>query len=144
MIRRPPRSTRTDTLFPYTTLFRSIHSLLKRGWFLPETCTTSIPRCAIADGEWGVPMLRLPPLGAIEAFVTVARMGSIKNAAEVLALSPSALSRRVQTLENRMGEALFERKHQALSLTIAGRSEEHTSELQSLMRISYAFFCLKK
>src|SRR3546814_15266542 len=65
-------------------------------------------------------MLRLPPLGAIEAFVTVARMGSIKNAAEVLALSPSALSRRVQTLENRMGEALFERKHQALSLTIAG------------------------
>lgn len=52
--------------------------------------------------------------------MTVARMGSIKNAAEVLALSPSALSRRVQTLENRMGEALFERKHQALSLTIAG------------------------
>src|SRR3546814_17607086 len=98
MIRRPPRSTRTDTLFPYTTLFRSIHSLLKRGWFLPETCTTSIPRCAIADGEWGVPMLRLPPLGAIEAFVTVARMGSIKNAAEVLALSPSALSRRVQKI----------------------------------------------
>src|SRR3546814_17064662 len=65
-------------------------------------------------------MLRLPPLGAIEAFVTVARMGSIKNAAEVLALSPSALSRRVQTLENRMGEALFERKHKALSLTMEG------------------------
>src|SRR3546814_11990539 len=65
-------------------------------------------------------MLRLPPLGAIEAFVTVARMGSIKNAAEVLALSPSALSRRVQTLENRVGEALFERMHQELSLTIAG------------------------
>src|SRR3546814_13842898 len=64
-------------------------------------------------------MLRLPPLGAIEAFVTVARMGSIKNAAEVLALSPSALSRRVQTLENRMGEALFERKNQALSLKLA-------------------------
>lgn len=52
--------------------------------------------------------------------MTVARVGSIKNAAELLALSPSALSRRVQTLENRMGEPLFERKHQALSLTIAG------------------------
>ena len=77
---------------------------------------------ALRNCRWGmsVPMLRLPPLGAIEAFVTVGRLGSIKNAAEVLALSPSALSRRVQTLENRMGEALFERKHQALSLTIAG------------------------
>ncbi len=65
-------------------------------------------------------MLRLPPLGSIEAFVIVARLGSIKNAAETLALSPSALSRRVQTLENRLGEALFERKHQSLVLTIAG------------------------
>src|SRR3546814_5090349 len=117
MTRRPPRPTRTDTLFPYKTLFRStaknltpiaknaIHSLLKRGWFLPETCTTSIPRCAIADGEWGVSMLRLPPLGAIEAFVTVARMGFTKNAAEVFGLSPSPLSRRGPPLGNRLGEA---------------------------------------
>ena len=65
-------------------------------------------------------MLRLPPLGAIEAFVVVARLGSIKSAADALALSPSALSRRVQTLENRLGETLFERKHQALALTTAG------------------------
>lgn len=65
-------------------------------------------------------MLRLPPLGAIEAFVIVARLGSIKNAAAALALSPSALSRRVQTLENRLGEPLFERRHQSLVLTVAG------------------------
>lgn len=65
-------------------------------------------------------MLRLPPLGAIEAFVVVARLGSIKNAAEALALSPSALSRRVQTLENRLGQPLFERHHQKLVLTAAG------------------------
>ena len=65
-------------------------------------------------------MLRLPPLGAIEAFVVVARLGSIKNAAEALALSASALSRRVQTLESRLGQELFERQHQKLLLTAAG------------------------
>src|SRR3546814_14206062 len=65
-------------------------------------------------------MLRLPPLGAIEAFVVVARLGSIKTAADALALSPSALSRRVQTLESRVGEALFERKHPSLVLTGEG------------------------
>src|SRR3546814_15145417 len=80
----------------------------------PPRCTRTCTRVPVTT------LFRAPPLGAIEACVTVARMGSRKNAAEVLALSPSALSRRVQTLENRMGEALFERKHQALSLTIAG------------------------
>lgn len=67
-------------------------------------------------------MRRLPPLGAIEAFVTAARAGSAKNAAEQLALSPSALSRRIQTLESHLGELLFERRHQALSLTLAGEA----------------------
>src|SRR3546814_7581521 len=87
MIRRPPRSTRTDTLFPYTTLFRSVglealaHELL--------------------DG-----LRRQQP---VEAGETVVGTG--------------------------IGEAV------ALD---RGRSEEHTSELQSLMRISYAVFCLKK
>lgn len=65
-------------------------------------------------------MIRLPPLGAIEAFVMVARVGSVKTAAETLALSPSALSRRIQTLENHLGETLFERRHQALMLTGEG------------------------
>src|SRR3546814_5295988 len=95
MIRRPPRSTRTDTLFPYTTLFRS---LLQR------------------DAE--TPIYRI---------------------AEAVNLSPSACSRRIAELK-RLGY---------ISRTVAvldreKRSEEHTSELQSLMRISYAVFCLKK
>src|SRR3546814_4643972 len=93
MIRRPPRSTRTDTLFPYTTLFRSslrlwmtseersIHSHLSSHEFLTHFVLGKGSR---AKGSW--------PLG-----------------------SPSV-----------------------------NRSEEHTSELQSLMRISYAVFCLKK
>src|SRR3546814_1712469 len=89
MIRRPPRSTRTDTLFPYTTLFRS-GPVRWRSW---PTAST-----------W----LRTP-------------------AHSVLPLSPTA-------------------SHAVTPPTRASpsRSEEHTSELQSLMRISYAVFCLKK
>src|SRR3546814_18547235 len=76
MLRRPPRSTRTDTLFPYTTLFRSLAAFLRRA-----------------------------VVGKVVARVDVAAISVLKT---------------------------FD------------RSEEHTSELQSLMRISYAVFCLKK
>ena len=65
-------------------------------------------------------MRRLPPLTAIEAFVQVARLGSIKAAAQELALSPPALSRRVQALERFIGKPLFERRHQALVLNMDG------------------------
>src|SRR3546814_7903187 len=93
MIRRPPRSTRTDTLFPYTTLCRSIAS--------PVVCRT-------------------------------ARARSLKPAIVVLALPA-----------HDVGERL---RHGIVQLDLLGvvRSEEHTSELQSLMRISYAVFCLQK
>src|SRR3546814_5255632 len=89
MIRRPPRSTRTDTLFPYTTLFRS---------------------AALA----GLPGLRLDSL----ADAGYARTGCCGGANTVQSSGRGAV--------------------------VARRSEEHTSELQSLMRISYAVFCLKK
>lgn len=59
-------------------------------------------------------MRRLPPLTAIEAFVTVARLGSIKAASQELALSPPALSRRVQTLERFLARPLFDRRHQSM------------------------------
>ncbi|WP_188053365.1 MULTISPECIES: LysR substrate-binding domain-containing protein [unclassified Sphingosinithalassobacter] len=65
-------------------------------------------------------MRRLPPLTAIEAFVQVARLGSVKAAAEELALSSPALSRRVQSLERFIGKPLFERRHQALKLNTDG------------------------
>lgn len=61
-------------------------------------------------------MRRLPPLTAIEAFVAVARLGSVKAAAEELALSAPALSRRLQTLERFLGRTLFHRRHQAMVL----------------------------
>ena len=59
-------------------------------------------------------MRRLPPLTAIEAFVAVARLGSVKLAAQELALSAPALSRRVQTLERFLARPLFDRRHQAM------------------------------
>src|SRR3546814_12733341 len=93
MIRRPPRSTRTDTLFPYTTLFRS----RELAFAAPEAAAQGWANAAAGAGVkrviWvgsGVPPVKAPEMAAVS------------------------------------------------------RSEEHTSELQSLMRISYAVFCLKK
>src|SRR3546814_1703010 len=94
MIRRPPRSTRTDTLFPYTTLFRSV-----------------------AFGEQVVDLV--DALGIEHA--DDGRDGVVGGIQEGIAAGTVVVRRRC-----------------------AQRSEEHTSELQSLMRISYAVFCLKK
>src|SRR3546814_9940052 len=98
MIRRPPRSTRTDTLFPYTTLFRS-------------NSAPVLPQHIRAEFE------RLSPKPTYRSLP--------ENPASCL---------------NRQNERpILDAGDRA-----TGRSEEHTSELQSLMRISYAVFCLKK
>src|SRR3546814_8104483 len=108
MRRRPPRSTRTDTLFPYTTLFRSLALTLDAAFALPE----------VADGAGAVAdHLHLDVTGAREQALGI----------EVAVAESGAC----------LGRAPLERFGQI-------RSEEHTSELQSLMRISYAVFCLKK
>lgn len=65
-------------------------------------------------------MKRLPPLTGIEAFIQVARLGSVKLAAEALALSSPALTRRVQALERHVGRPLFDRRHQAVLLNPDG------------------------
>ncbi len=70
-------------------------------------------------------MRRLPSLAAVEAFVHVARLGSIKAAAEELSLSSPALSRRIQSLERFIGRALFERRHQAIVLNEDGEKLMH-------------------
>src|SRR3546814_4701246 len=102
--RRPPRSTRTDPLFPYTTLFRS--SIAQRG-------------CPY----WSVSTSRRPTwLGGLTS-----PSSSIRSIRRAALLYPMRNCRCSQLVE-------------AFWL----RSEEHTSELQSLMRISYAVFCLKK
>lgn len=65
-------------------------------------------------------MRRLPPLTALEAFVQVACLGSVKAAAEELALSTPALSRRIQALERYVGRSLFDRKHQSMEINADG------------------------
>src|SRR3546814_8564638 len=94
MIRRPPRSTRTDTLCPYTTLFRSV------------------------GGEVVVVVVLPPEVGV--------------SSSQATRESARAAAKRAIGVR------------QWLRLIVMKRSEEHTSELQSLMRISYAVFCLKK
>src|SRR3546814_9348107 len=100
MIRRPPRSTRTDTLFPYTTLFRSAF-LFKEG---------------------------RQQLGLFD------RHGADEHRLAALVRLADRLGDRAELV----GDILVE------FILVVDRSEEHTSELQSLMRISYAVFCLKK
>src|SRR3546814_8917855 len=108
MIRRPPRSTRTDTLFPYTTLFRSVGTADRVRETIAQT---------------------LAGRGAQVGFDVVSNPEFLKEGAAVEdCMRPDRIvigadnPEAVETL----------------------RSEEHTSELQSLMRISYAVFCLKK
>src|SRR3546814_7057405 len=104
MIRRPPRSTRTDTLVPYTTLFRS-----RRGG---------------DRGEWR----RFPHRRGQGPLCAVRRLCAGAAATGLL----------------RPDQFLPDGAARTLSRQRPPRSEEHTSELQSLMRISYAVFCLKK
>src|SRR3546814_10317014 len=108
IILRPPRSTRTDTLFPYTTLFRSAEE--KRRVLVPQ-------------GSWN--MSESVPLRIMAFGIAKDRRGYTKSIA------------RVSSSEIILGGV-------ALPTNRKLRSEEHTSELQSLMRISYAVFCLKK
>src|SRR3546814_9319512 len=91
MIRRPPRSTRTDTLFPYTTLFRSLIGIGSGGAYALAAAR------ALFDTD----------------------------------MTAEAIARRAMAIA--AGICIY-----------TNRSEEHTSEIQSLMRISYAVFCLKK
>src|SRR3546814_1645507 len=109
MRRRPPRSTRTDPLFPYTTLFRS-----GAAHFAARTRRRLSTRAAADRHQLWRP-------GAADARVARAR-----------SLREPQRARTLQELPARKG------------MPDAQRSEEHTSELQSLMRISYAVFCLKK
>src|SRR3546814_1168243 len=115
MLRRPPKSTRTASLFPYTPLFRSHrvgHLVLQR-----------IGQLDVADRAFDLLHVRRHALVALAADA----VGPLHR----LAFADRVLPRRAD-----LGQVVGEVE--------GGRSEEHTSELQSLMRISYAVFCLKK
>src|SRR3546814_4088964 len=132
MIRRPPRSTRTDTLFPYTTLFRSpLHLQARVRDELRGRRENRLRDCRHASApEFGGLLHRLQ--GPAEIRHRCVR------AAE-LAEPGSAFGR--SDLQRRQGMG---RRFRMDATVQPFRSEEHTSELQSLMRISYAVFCWKK
>src|SRR3546814_2265932 len=113
MIRRPPRSTRTDTLFPYTTLFRSI---------APQQGGPVFSRCLRLQIVWITGTNAPCYQGQCISFIP--------------ALRPQQRGLHGNLGDDDLLPKLFEKGTR--------RSEEHTSELQSLMRISYAVFCLKK
>src|SRR3546814_4181566 len=123
MIRRPPRSTRTDTLLPYTTLFRSQH----------------IAGLGVGGGQRQLPGVLAALVGRIAADVA----GFVDDAPRVredaLAGGRDAFEAAALAHEQLETQFVFE-----LLDLLGQRSEEHTSELQSLMRNSYAVFCLKK
>src|SRR3546814_1081176 len=110
MIRRPPRSTRTDTLFPYTTLFRS--SGVDAA--LDETGVDPVEHSAKAAAE------------------------------QARQQAPAGREAAVRGDEMAPATGWLLVHHRLPNQMTCGRSEEHTSELQSLMRNSYAVFCLKK
>src|SRR3546814_9200750 len=139
MIRRPPISTRTDTLFPYTTLFRSFETLfLKlRGAGLGH----AVERAAFDDRrQVRVDQQLAEPVGAV---ATAAGEPSAQGAMQFRRVhaQPEAAAGVVDLAQG--GECRGQGRDPG-SGRPSVRSEEHTSELQSLMRISYAVFCLKK
>src|SRR3546814_4353820 len=129
MIRRPPRSTRTDTLFPYTTLFRSRHPLA-----LSTARRDRLPP----------PRARLRHRAADQRPAHHRRQagpGDDRRTHRRRLLLPGSRRRAQRDQCERRRVRVRGGRAQA---GLATRSEEHTSELQSLMRISYAVFCLKK
>src|SRR3546814_1298010 len=122
MIRRPPRSTRTDTLFPYTTLFRSVGAATADQGVVAAGAAQRVIAAAAGEGVAGTATaVEVVAVTTVQVDITRAAVGEVCVDGQAVA-----------------GHA------QAVDADVAGRSEEHTSELQSLMRTSYAVFCLKK
>src|SRR3546814_4703179 len=119
MRRRPPRSTRTDPLFPYTTLFRS--------WR------------AAGDSGWPIPSARGRPRGSFEPLDLL--RGLVDDRGDVEQGLGADIVARQPVLEHLA--QIAHRPPDRRAVGALARSEEHTSELQSLMRISYDVFCLK-
>src|SRR3546814_8345300 len=133
MIRRPPRSTRTDTLFPYTTLFRSPSDRLARDPHRPVGRANHIAWDPHDDAGDCRHRLSRPAGGA------GSRAAADDSRAAPYPGGPGAADRPASATALPLEPG---RRPQAQVRRT--RSEEHTSELQSLMRISYAVFCLKK
>src|SRR3546814_921731 len=161
MIRRPPRSTRTDTLFPYTTLFRSnlriVDPAVEPGddlflVVLFQIAGSKDVTCSLYLFDQNVPERSSANVRLSDTVSTAMRTGVNATLSSIGTECPSVRIQSYRCLSVHAGkarpQALCEAGKAACLFTrlllIHPRSEEHTSELQSLMRISYAVFCLKK
>src|SRR3546814_1365127 len=126
MIPRPPRSTRTDTLFPYTTLFRST---------IAHGDDLEIRRLSLINDE------DRPRIIEITSYAEIV-LAPAQDAARHPAFSKLFVG--AEALPGGDGLLFTRPPRNPAEKPPVMRSEEHTSELQSLMRISYAVFCLKK
>src|SRR3546814_3997297 len=128
MCRRPPRATRTDTLFPYTTLFRSCTGVKEGLEKADDTLSGTLLGAEGAQtGDSGEAPLTETDL-ATSLYESGLKLKSEGKDAEAFDRFRSAA----------------DRGHAGAAYELGERSEEHTSELPSLMRTSYAVFCLKK
>src|SRR3546814_13426048 len=141
MIRLPPISTRTDTLFPYTTLFRSIGERQSYRYFQTAEKITAARAYQIGLAHEVVAPEQLDEqVGAIvAALLAGGPMAQAASTELIRAVANQPLT----------ADLIADTAHRIAQLRITpedkeGRSEEHTSELQSLMRDSYAVFCLTK
>src|SRR3546814_2347402 len=142
MIRRPPRSTRTDTLFPYTTLFRSeAQAGSVDGDLVRRDARRRLEpaRSGERDKLLGI-VVDIKDIGVAAVHPVAHHPDAADEHAILVERQPARIGgqaqRRALRPDQRRGAARAKARRQ--------RSEEHTSELQSLMRISYAVFCLKK
>src|SRR3546814_4616466 len=127
MIRRPPRSTRTDTLFPYTTLFRSDSKFKFEIWNAGDSGRTLIKLPEVVANRAS----EAPSICADGNLLIYPDRSPISKSQHLVPLyRPPATDTEIDTIR------VYER-------TTGKRSEEHTSQLQSLMRSSYAVFCSK-
>src|SRR3546814_5182498 len=126
MIRRPPRSTRTDTLFPYTTLFRSGR---RADALFPQLRGYCDLRFSAPDAT---------ALSTCDAVFFATPHGT------AMEMAPTLVDKGIKVIDLSADFRLRDRATFKQWYKLEHRSEEHTSELQSLMRISYAVFCLKK
>src|SRR3546814_4892772 len=138
MILRPPRSTRTDTLFPYTTLFRS--TVVLQGFFdLAQVEVMKGPQALFFGKNSTAGVISLTSANPTDELEGYLRAGYefVANERVVEGVISRPLTDTLQARLALRGSQMDGWMHNY-------RSEEHTSELQSLMRTSYAVFCLKK
>src|SRR3546814_8559340 len=145
MIRQPPRSTRTDTLFPYTTLFRSLELVgaIELGEGVLLIVIADVADAIVEFEQSGLGVEEGKIVRVVPALRAPARQGFLAREHDLAEKLGRVRHVEIELCGAKIaGPGIQDIVVDSIGLAIAVRSEEHTSELQSLMRITYAVFCL--